>query len=329
VSAPASIAPVQRVAGRPPPQSRLVDAAQVLALAGLAAFAAYLTTHRVERARVAETSARLGTVNATFALLRTRTSEQLREHGRILAEDARLKSTLNTEGIDEETVADNLRQIRCSSSDIPAGAPCDRAHADEPKQATSLRGMLVVLTTDGRVLAEAGAPELRHLDLSGSAVVKHAKTSSTVVTGSWVIGTRLIDLAIVPVRFDDVIGYLVVGRAVDQALMRSLAEATAAEVGIAIGAEWALVSSDWLAAVPSLAMPTAPGSRVFEQDGREYVAAFFELEQAGQARPRLVAVRSLESTRSGSDPVIWMIWLTPLLVLIAGVLLSFGVRRNR
>jgi hypothetical protein len=181
--------------------------------------------------------------------------------------------------------------------------------------------MLVVLTPEGRVFAQAGAPELRGLDLSASGVVKKAQQSNEAVVGSWVIGNKIIDLSLIAIRFDtNVISYLVVGQTIDQALLKALGTATGVSVGIAIGAEWTQVSDDQLKAMTDLAQNPSASSAVFEHDGTQYVANIVELEQMGQSRPRLVLVQSLAPTGATFSIFKWLLWLSPVLVLIGMVL---------
>jgi hypothetical protein len=273
--------------------------ALLVLMVGVAALGAFVAQRQLDTAIGTENRARLDAAKNVFDLLRTRALEEMRGQGRILVEDTRLKSTLATQGMDEATVADILRDIgRLRGS-----------------------GMLVVLTPEGRVFAETGAPELRGWDLSTTSVVKKAQSSNEAVVGSWVIVNKIIDLSIIAIRFDTtVISYLVVGQTIDQPLLKSLGTATGVSAGIAIGAEWTLASDDKLKAMSSLAQNPAAGSHLFEQDGTRYIANIVELEQMGQSRPRLVLVQSLAPTVATFSIFKWLLWLSPLLVLIGMVL---------
>lgn len=282
-----------------PRRSILVLAAIVLLMVGVAALGSYVMLRQLDTAIATDNRTRLDAARNVFDLLRARALEEMRGQGRILVEDPRLKSTLNTEGMDEATVADILRDLG------------------------KLRGsgMLVVLTPEGRVFAEAGAPELRGLDLSASGVVKKAQSSNEAGVGSWVIGNKIIDLAIIAIRFDTtVIAYLVVGQTVDQTLLKSVGTAINVGIGIAIGAEWAVASDDKLKSLTQLAQNAGTASQLFEVDGVRYVANIIELEQMGQSRPRLVLVQSLATTTATFSMLRWLLWLSPLLVFIAMVL---------
>jgi hypothetical protein len=273
--------------------------ALLVLMVGVAALGAFVAMRQLDTAITAENRTKLEGAKNVFDLLRTRTLEEMRSQGRILVEDPRLKATLATQGMDEATVADILSEIgRLRES-----------------------GMLVVLTPEGRVFAESGAQELRGLDLSASSVVKKAQTSNQAVVGSWVIGNKIIDLSIIAIRFDTtVISYLVVGQMIDQALLKALGTATSVGAGIAIGAEWTAVSDDKLKAMATVAQNPTAGNQMFELDGTRYVADIVELEQMGQSRPRLVLVQSLAPTSATFSIFKWLLWLSPLLVLIGMVL---------
>ena len=159
---------------------------------GVAAVWSLVALHQLQSSIVRESATHLERTRRTFDLTRARTLDSLRVQARVMVEDPRLKSTLSTDGIDEVTVADILRDLG------------------------KLRntGFLMVLSPDGRVFAQAGADELRGLDLSGSSTVKKAQATAEAVTGSWVIGGKIMDLSIMPVRFGSKpIAYLVVGQA--------------------------------------------------------------------------------------------------------------------
>jgi hypothetical protein len=280
-----------------PRRSIFIVLAMLLLMVGVAALGSFVALRQLDTAIATENRSRLDGTKSVFDLLRTRSLEDMRELGRILADDTRLRRALATE--DQATVTDSL--------------------ADLAKLRGS--GMLVVLSPEGRVFAEAGAPELRGLDLSASSVVKKASQSKDVVVGSWVIGNKIIDLSLTAIQFDStvVIAYLVVGQTIDQTLLKSLGTATGVGAGIAIGAEWTAVSDDKLKAMPSLATNPAP-NQLFELDGTRYVANIVELEQMGQSRPRLVLVQSLAPTGATFSIFKWLLWLSPLLVLIGMVL---------
>lgn len=292
--------PAGTVTSRPP--YRFI-AAIVLFMVSVAGLGAYVAQRQLTTALVTENRDHLEHGRAVFDLLRARGLESMRNQCRILVEDPRLKSTLATQGIDQATVADILRDLA-------------RLRAT---------GMLVVLSPEGRVFAEAGASELRGLDLSASSVVKKAQSSAEAVVGSWVIGAHggaaVIDLSIMAIRFDaSVIAYLVVGQALDQELLKAVAGATGTTVAIAVGSELTLVSDDRLKALSELARQTTFNDLVIEANGERFLASLVELEQMGQARPRLAVVRALAPSEDTFSIFRWLLWLSPVLVLVAIVL---------
>ena len=275
-------------------------AAVIVLMVGVAGLGAHVAQRQLATALVIENRGHLEHGRAVFDLLRARGFESMRNQCRLLVEDPRLKSTLATEGIDEATVADILRDLARLRSN----------------------GLVVVLSPEGRVFAEAGASELRGLDLSASSVVKKAQSSTEAVVGSWVIGARggatVIDLSIMAIRFDTrVIAYLVVGQAVDQELLKAVAVATGTGIAIAVGNELALVSDDRLKALSELVRPTVFQDLVVESGGERYLTSLVELEQMGQARPRLAVIRALAPTEETFSIFGWMLWLSPVLVLVA------------
>jgi hypothetical protein len=278
-------------------------AAVLLFMTALGGLAAYVAQRQLEAALVTENREHLEHGRAVFDLLRTRSLEAMRNQCRLLVEDPRLKATLATDGIDQATVADILRDLARLRS----------------------TGMLVVLSPEGRVFAESGASELRGLDLSASSVVKKAQASTEAVVGSWVIGghgsAALIDLSIMAIRFDAaVIAYLVVGQSIDQELLKAVATATGTGVAIAVGNELSLASNDAMKGFSQIAKQTTFRDLLFESGGERYLASLIELEQMGQARPRLAVIRALAASDGTFSVFRWLLWLSPVLVVVAIVL---------
>jgi len=273
----------------------------ILALTfGVAAVWSLVALHQLSSSIVRETATHLERARRTFDLTRARTLDSLRAQARVMVEDPRLKSTLSTEGIDEVTVADILGDLGKLRS----------------------AGFLIVLTPDGRVFAQAGADELRGLDLSGSSAVKSAQRLPDAVTGSWVIGGEIMDLSIMPVRYGQKpIAYLVVGLAVDQEMLNSVADQTGVAVATATGQTIMLSApagdptKQVFAAVVGQLESSAP--QLFNVNGEAYVAAMSELEESGQTRPRLVVAASLSPPRATFATSRWLLFIPPVLVIIA------------
>jgi len=276
---------------------------------GVAAVWSLVALHQLSSAIVRESTTHLDRARRTFDQTRARTLDSLRVQARVMVEDPRLKSTLAIEGIDEVTVADILGDLgRLRST-----------------------GFLMVLSPDGRVFAQSGADELRGLDLSGSSAVKKAQGTSEAATGSWVIGGKIMDLAIMPVRFDaKPIAYLVVGLAVDQELLNAVADQTGVAAATATGPTLMLTAppDDRTKAVFAAVVGQLEGSppQLFNVNGETYVAAMFELEESGQTRPRLVVAQSLVQPRATFATSRWILF-PPVLVMIA-VLFALAAGRR-
>jgi hypothetical protein len=278
----------------------IVFALLALVVIAAAAMWAYVAQQFATTAVAVENAPALDRGRALFDVLRQRTQEGLRAQCRVLVEDPRLKSTLATDGIDAATVADildDLSRLR---------------HA----------GMLVVLSPTGQVFAEANANELRGLDLSASSVVKSAQLSNEAVIGSWVIGGKLIDVSTMAMRFNaTVIGYLVVGQAVDEALVKNAAEGAGVDLGVVLGNDVALAWPDnerTRTLLLSFAKDTPGGKpRVLDSGGEQYITSVAELEEAAQSHPRLATARALAPTIEHVQTLRWLIWAAPILVVLA------------
>jgi hypothetical protein len=302
----------RRIAGALHRVSRGARAMSLLVLAlttGVAAVWSSVAQRQLTASIARESADHLEHARRTFQSTRSRTLDNLRAHARVMVEDPRLKTTLAADGMDELTVADilgDLGKLRRS-------------------------GFLMVLSAEGRVFAQAGADELRGLDLSDSSAVKKAQGTLEAVVGSWVIGGKLVDLSIMPVRFGPApIAYLVVGLAVDQDLLNALAEQTGVTMATEAGGAILLSSQpdDALKAVYPVVAGRAEGARWrrIEVDGETYVAAVVDLEQSGPSPPRLVLVQSLAHGTSLFGILQWMILVPPALLLIA---VLFAMTANR
>src|SRR5215213_9277496 len=115
-------------------QNRSFFGVVVVLTVGLACAWSFVARRELAGSVVHENIARLERGRALFDALRARTQQSLRAESRLLVEDPRLKATLATQGIDEATVSDILRDV------------------------ARLRGtgMLIVLSPEGRVFAQAG-----------------------------------------------------------------------------------------------------------------------------------------------------------------------------
>jgi len=267
---------------------------------------------KLDAAIIGSAAGSLDRAHVLFDGLRARSLAGLLSQCRVLVEDPRLKASLATEGVDEATVSDILADV------------------------LRLRrtGFLLVLSQDGHVFAEAGADELRGLDLSGSSVMTRVRGASDAVGGAWVIGGKLVDLAVTSVRFDrSVLAYLVVGQAVDLELVKTVDDGTGIAIAVLAGREPAPISTtDGELRAVFLALAAEAGARpphAVEHGGERYVVATVELEGTPQTHPRLALVRSLAAERMQFEPFTWLLWVPYVLILLAAavaLLRSIGGR---
>jgi hypothetical protein len=280
----------------------------VASTAALATAWSFAAQRQLMASIVDESAEHLDHAQQAFAGSRTKTQANLVSHCRILVEDPRLKSTLATEGMDAATVADILKDLG------------------------ELRGsgFLLVLSPEGRVFAEAGAAGLGGIDLSESSVVKKAQGTAEAVVGSWVLENRVMDLAVMVIRYDEsVIGYLVVGQSVDEPVLKAVADQTGVQVASALAGSVVLASSSAGPMKSVLARVAAEAGgfkgRVMTIDGETYVTSVVELAESAQAQ-RLVLVRSVGGVMPKFERLKLMILVPPLLVLVA-VLLAMSATR--
>ncbi|MEO7731601.1 MAG: hypothetical protein ABIY55_11555, partial [Kofleriaceae bacterium] len=245
-------------------RSRGYLAAVIVVVVGLTAGWVYLARLQLAAAMRADDNDSFARGHALFDGVRARIQDALRAECRVLVEDPRLKATLATEGVDEATVSDVLDDLN------------------------KLRrtGFLLVLSPDGRVLAEAGARELRGLDLSASSVIKLVHGASEAVGGAWVIGGRLVDLGVAPVGFEtSVLAYFVVGEAIDAPLLRLVGDGSGLAVGVIAGPEPGPLSTDdpaLRAVFEAMAHDASDG--VVAQGGARYATRAVDLAEVALAR---------------------------------------------
>jgi hypothetical protein len=270
----------------------LYVAVTALAMTGVAAGWQVVARRRLDAAVIATAAEQVDRARGVFESLRARTVAGLMSECRVLVEDPRLKASLATPD-------DILRQRRA--------------------------GFLLVLSPEARVFAQAGADELRGLDLSGSSVMSRARGASDAVGGAWVIGGKLTDVAVASVRFDRaVLAYVVVGQAVARARVKAVEDGTGVAVAVLVGSEPAPSSTAdaRLAAVFQLiaADAAARPARVIERDGDDYLAASYDLEGTPPTHPRLAMARALAAQRGLFASLTWLLWAPCGLVLLGVVL---------
>jgi hypothetical protein len=310
-----------RVARRPlgpniqPPKHRggralFVGFVIVLAV-GAASVWTYIAREQLSSSILEVTKRDLAIARRAFDSMRVQSQASLQSLCRIMVEDPRLKSTLATEGMDAATVADILKDLG----------------------ALRRSGFLMVLSPEGRVFAEAGAPELKGLDLSDSSVVKKAQSTNDAIVGSWVLGGKVMDLAIMAVRFGESLnGFLVVGQPVDDKLLGAVADQTGVALASALANKIVLTSSKD-AGVNAVFARIATEAGVIEgremsAEGGRYLASVVDLHETAQSH-RLVLVASLGAVSSRFERVEWLVFAPPVLVLVAVLLSLTGMRSRR
>ena len=274
----------------------------IIVTVGLACAWAFVARRELAGSVINENITRLEQGRLLFDAMRARTQQMLRSECRLLVEDPRLKATLATQGIDEATVADILGDLKAQRGS----------------------GMLLVLTPEGRVFAQAGADPFRGLDLSASTVVKNARGAGDAV-GAWVIGGSIVDVGITSVRFDrGVIAYLVVGLPIDPSFLKAVGDGAGASVAIISGTDVTIASSEDVKLKNAFAhyvrQSTALHGHAIEIGGERYVAMMTELEPTAQTHPRLALLRAVAPSASLFAMLSWLLVIPPILVLGAVLL---------
>jgi hypothetical protein len=279
-----------------PPRQWLRGVAAVVTLGFIVAWIV-TARHILEVGVEQESATRLTAAARLVDDLRQSTRSSLLTQARLLAEDSRIKATLATEGVDVATVADILGDVR-----------------------RSLRGgFLLILSAEGRVFAQAGADPLAGLDLSGATVVRDVQTTHDAVAGTWILGGKLADVGVAPIRQGEaVLAYLVRGQLMDKVLLTIVGSAAGVQVVLVSGEEvlWAdgaVVNRE----LPRLSadLDALNSTRVTLQ-GEAYLARSQKLTAAGSVQgATLVFAAPLASYQRYFQRVGWLLWV-PAVVLI-------------
>lgn len=293
-----------------PRGGRIIVVLLAVIVLGAAGAWTYVARRELSRSLVTESAQHLAYARKGYETMRDRSRANLQAQCRVLVEDPRLKSTLAIEGIDTATVDDILKDL----SKLRGG------------------GFLVVLSPDGRVFAQAGAAELRGLDLSGSSVVQQAQASKEAITGSWVLAGKVMDLSIMAIRYgENLIAYLVVGQAVDEQLLTTVAEQSGVEIASALAATIGVASTKDEAihrVFASVSTSGASAGRIVTVENTRYVTGVVELTETTQAH-RLILVRRLGDVTPTFERLDWMLFAPPVLVLFVVLFLLTGTRSPR
>ncbi len=193
-------------------RSLVSTAAAILGLVfALAWFVAVRQLSRSEKAAAQADS--LKRAQELIGLLRQSSQERVKGAAQLLAEDPRLKSTLGVANVDDATILDVMQDVQ------------------------KLNGLPVyaVLTPAGRVKVVLGAPKLKGLDLSTSAVVKAAQSQEGASTGVWLVDDRVTEVAAAAVRIGDrVVALLVLGNQVSDVAFAKAAEGANVHLALTI-----------------------------------------------------------------------------------------------
>lgn len=267
-----------------------------------------LTRRELDSAFAADRVGRMDRVRIAYEHARQKTQSALQAEARMIVEEPRLKATLATENINAATIEDILADL----SKLRGG------------------GFFMVLKPDGRVFAQAGAQQLRGLDLSSSSIVKRAETETAGAVGSWVLDDKVTDLSITAFRYGDhLVAYLAVGQALDDGDARSLAEECGCEVATALGSK-IVTASTASGDVRELLerMAAAPGvthGAVRTAGATTYVTSAMDLGEVTQSHRLLVAAAL--GARPAFARVELLIWVPSALVLLS-ILFAFAATRS-
>lgn len=187
----------------------------------------------------------------------------------VLAEDARVRSTVVTPEFDEASVADVLAELKQS------------ARAD----------VLAILDAGGRVRSVTGADEMKNLDLGTSSLVKAGLEGPAAYVWTFTDKVRL--LAVAPI----VLG----GQVLAMFMMGfDLGPSALAEIGKALGATGGVFAGDAL--VASSSRDAELGELLESAAGKE--AGTHELSHGGR---EFVARISRPSRAAGAVKVVWTV----------------------
>jgi hypothetical protein len=250
----------------------------------------------------AQLKAHLGGAERFFNRELALRQQRLQAECRLLTEDPRLKSALAVQGMDRATLEDLLLGLRKQSS------------AD----------VLALLTPDARVQASEGFQGLPGLDLSSAALVRGARESGDAVSGSWVLGEQLFDVAVRALRVEDqLVAYLVLGARLTPASLEALHEATGSGAAL-------LISGKAQAAYPPLPFFQSAFARLAQEPGVvppqrrafEGAEAMVQVVEVPRTVPpvRVALVRPVEDFVAPFSLSRRLLWLPPIIATLLGAL---------
>jgi hypothetical protein len=180
---------------------------------------------KADRAR-AQQSAR-----TLIELMRVTVQSRAVGDAQMLAQDPRLQSTLAVSNVDDATILDILLDL----------------------QKLNAQTLFAVLSPAGRVRVVLGAPRMKGIDLSTSAVVKTALAQETAALGTWMVDDRVEEVAVISVRAGErVVALLAIGSRIDDEALASVARAAGVHLALLVDEQpvWSdakLPSETWFA----------------------------------------------------------------------------------
>ena len=238
----------------------------------------------------------------TFDAVMARELVRLRSQVAVLAEDARVRSTVATREFDETSVADVLADLKKSTG------------AD----------VLAILDVTGRVRAATGADEVLNQDLGTSSLIKAGLAGPA--TSLWTFSENLRLVGVAPIQFgDQVLAVLMIGFNLDPATLADIGAVPGAFGGAFVGEVLAASSS---ADAQTRALLIAAGCRAtrsqeWKRDEQTLVVQSFRPRQTAGAA-RIVWGIPKHHLAGRMTLLRWFSW-TPTLLVGLGLLLLTGL----
>lgn len=229
--------------------------------------------------------------------------KSLEAQARVLVDDARIRSTLATPGIDTNTVEDVLKDLHGVSG----------------------QALYAVLDTRGVVRAVVGADSLRGVDLGPTSLAKRAQTERSA-SDVWALQDRALVLAIAPVRLgDEVTAFFVVGDLIGAETLSTgpgISAALVAATGVVAG-----TNDPLLVAAASLSPGTA--HRVADSSPPRVARTLTLGEGTAGAVATWMIERHLGRASLGGAGVLWMPLMLIGVAAVAASALSLRAARLR
>lgn len=223
----------------------------------------------------------------------------LRSEAAVLAEDARVRSTVVTPQFDVASVEDMLGGLKQS------------ADAD----------VVAILDAEGRVRAVTGADEMKKLDLGTSSLVKAAQEQPAAYMWTFTSTLRLLGAA--PVQLgDQLLALFMLGFDLDSSSLADIGAALGAHGGAFVGDALVAASSQSaeVRALLTAAAGRASGTHELLHDGKSYVAKSARPRQSAGAI-KLVWVVEKHHEAAQLSWARWLVWAPAVLVGLSLLLL--------